>query len=655
MCGIYGQFNPRGADPALIERMAIGLAHRGPDGYGTYHQGPLAFGAGRLAIIDLAAGVQPIFNEDRSAAVVFNGEIYNYKTLRADLEAVGHSFATNTDTEVIVHGYEAWGAGVVERLRGMFALCIWDQPQERLLLARDRLGEKPLYYARLGDEFLFASEIKALLACPGLRRAVNPEALVLYLTVGYTPPPRTMFEGIEKLAPGELMIVDRSGIQVRRYWEPVLDALDGAHGRYDEQVRRVRDLLIECVEMRMMSDVPIGVFLSGGVDSTAVAAIVSRAMNEPVQSFTVGFDMPPGSRGDDKFNADARYAALVSRFLKTDHHAITIRQDESLADLLPHLIYALDEPVAQHAIVQTVYVSALARLNGVPVLLSGDAGDELFAGYNAYRADRVLERYLRIPALLRQSVLTPLLERLPARFDGARKLAQKSRDTDPVRRYLHWMRIIDPARFPALLSDSDLAQRAGQVIDQRLRPLLTAPQTRFFADRIAFTSLNLWIAEDSNMRVDKMSMAMSIEARAPFEDHRLVELALSTPLAYKLRSGDFKRVLKDAIRDLVPPEILTRPKWGFAPPSSDWLRTVLRPLVDGYLSRESIEATGVFQADMVARLVDDHMTKQGYELWPLWALLTFQLWHALYVDGSLTLDHKLSPADFAAYAGVVNA
>ncbi len=297
MCGIYGQYNPRGtADPALIERMAHCLDHRGPDGYGTYHRGPLAFGAGRLAIIDLAAGVQPIFNEDHTAAVVFNGEIYNYRSLRIELEAKGHHFATGTDTEVIIHGYEEWGDAVIDRLRGMFGLCVWDEARERLLLARDRAGEKPLYYTSVDGQFLFASEIKALFEHPAVQRAVDMESLLALLALGYTPPPTTIFQGISKLFPGERLIVDRNGSRAERYWQPTMNPLAFEGDDYPALVRRVREMLVEVIEMRMMSDVPIGVFLSGGVDLTTVAAIVGRAMGRPVESFTVGFDMPRGGR-----------------------------------------------------------------------------------------------------------------------------------------------------------------------------------------------------------------------------------------------------------------------------------------------------------------------------------------------------------------------
>lgn len=643
MCGIYGQFRPAGADLALIEQMGHLLAHRGPDGMGTYARGPLAFGAGRLAIIDLAAGVMPIFNEDGRVAVVFNGEIYNYRELRDELQAAGHQFSTATDTEVIVHGYEAWGDSVVERLRGMFAFAVWDDQRERLLLARDRLGEKPLYYAPLGGgEVLFASEIKALLLHPRLARAVNPDALLCYLLLGYVAPPNTMFAGVYKLAPGERLVIDRESCAVSRYWTPVMQA-DGDTGGYEAAVQAVRAMVEHCVEMRMMSDVSIGVFLSGGVDSTAVAALVARRMDQPLKSFTVGFQMEPGTRGDDKFNVDLRYARLAADHLGTDHHEITVRE-EQLADVFTQLVYSMDEPVAQPSIIQTAYVAALARSEGVPVLLSGDASDELFAGYPSYRADRLLERYLWIPRLLRESMLTPLLERLP--FEQGRTLAYKSRRSEPVLRYLQWQRMFEHDALP--LADPVMAGRAYDVVAGILSPLLSAPRTRHFADRIAFTSLNTWIAEDSNMRVDKMTMAMSVEARAPFEDHHLVDLALRLPLAYKLRAGDFKRVLKDAVRDLVPDPILNRPKWGFIPPSSDWLRTRLRPLVETHLSPERLAVSGLFDPVRARQVVDDHLTKRRYGLWQVWPLLVFQLWYALYIDQSLTLDRPLTPADLRA-------
>jgi asparagine synthase (glutamine-hydrolysing) len=642
MCGIFGHFDPNGADVDLIERMARRLAHRGPDGYGTAQLGALAFGATRLSIIDLAAGFQPIFSEDRRVAVVFNGEIYNYKALRADLERQGHHFATHTDTEVIVHGYETWGDGVLDRLRGMFALGIWDAPNERLLLARDRTGEKPLYYAPLqGGALVFGSEIKALFEHPGLTPKVNDAALPHFLILGYVPPPETMFAGIYKLAPGEKLIAERGRLDKTLYWQARISAVDPPP--YAEAVRQVRAAVMEAVEIEMMSDVPIGAFLSGGIDSTIVVALMQRLSRQPVQTFTVGFDMPPGSKADQKFNVDVRYAALVAERLHTHHHTITIRQDEHLSALLPHLVYAMDEPISMPTIVQTVYVAALARRSGVPVMLGGDAGDELFLGYSHYRMDRLLERYLSIPLLLRANILTPLLENLPSsRFENVRKLAQKSRLTDPVDRYLTWTRIIDGARLPDLLARANGGQDS---VRGMLHPMLAMPQTRHFAQRAAYVELRLPMAENINMRVDKMSMAMSVEARSPLQDYRLVELALRLPLEYKLRRGDFKTILKDAFADVIPAEVLKRPKWGFTPPASEWLRTGLRSLVETVLAPERVAAAGVFRPETIARLIDAHIVERRYELWSIWSALIFHLWHALYIERSLTLDHTLSPDD----------
>ncbi|MEL6151133.1 MAG: asparagine synthase (glutamine-hydrolyzing), partial [Chloroflexota bacterium] len=561
--------------------------------------------------------------------------------LRKDLEAAGHVFSTHTDTEVVVHGYEQWGVDVIARLRGMFALCVWDENNNQLHLARDFAGEKPLYYMQHNGAFLFASEIKALLLHEGVRPAVDEDALLHFLAVGYVPPPLTMFAGIHKLGPGELMVVNRDGVQVRPYRVPQMDTRH-TDLSYDEAVAAVREKLTEAVEMRLMSDVPVGAFLSGGVDSTAVVAMMGRAMGRPVETFTVGFNFDDDPNNDMKFNVDQRYGKRASEMLGTHHHEITVQQSNALSGVFPHLVMAMDEPVAQHAIVQTAYVSALARVHDIPVLLTGDSADELFLGYTHYRADRKLAQYLRIPRLLRTGLLDPLLARTPS--DGLQKLAHKStHDEDPVRRYLAWMRVTGTDGLGNLMADGGLAGRAHVTVAESLVHLLNAPETCHFADRIAYTSFRRWVAEDSNMRVDKMSMLMSIEARAPFEDPKLVDLAFSLPLEYKLREGDFKRVLKDAVRGLVPDEVLERPKRGFAPPSSEWLRGALRPLVDAYLSAENVARVGYFQPQIVTRLIDEHMSKRGYHLWTLYPLLVFHIWHAAYIEGTLDSSNLITP------------
>ena len=628
MCGIFGHFCPNGQpNPALVEAMAQRLAHRGPDGYALYADEALAFGAGRLAIIDLSAPAGPLANEDGRVRVAFNGEIYNHRQLRRQLEALGHRFQTATDTEALVHAYEVWGADVVGRLNGMFAFCIYDSQRRQLVLARDRLGEKPLYYWRGPDgEFAFASEMKALLLHPSISPRLNRAALAAYFTLGYTPPPHTMFADIHKLAAGERLIVDAQGVQVARYWTAQLapQSMD-----YEEACRETRRLLEQAVDSRMMSDVAVGAFLSGGVDSSSVVALMQRLAGQPVQTFSVGFDFPDGSSGDDKFNVDLRYAGQVAAALGTQHHAIRL-SDGAAEGLLPHLIYHMDEPVAQYSILQTAYLAAVARLAQVPVLLTGDAGDELFLGYTHYRADQRLAPWLRLPRPMRRAMASAL------RAAGRGTLAAKLLNDAPHQRYLEWMRVLRPDEIEPLLASVPHDQAMIAALDD----WLGAPQTPHFADRIAYASLAWWIPEDSNMRVDKMCMAMSLESRAPLEDHRLVEWALRLPLQHKLRDGDFKRVFKDAVRDLLPAEVLSRPKWGFTPPMSDWLRTIYRPLLERWLSPSYVAQVGVCQPQAVARLVDEHLNKRGYHLKVLWALLTFHLWHALFIDGSLRLDGR---------------
>jgi asparagine synthase (glutamine-hydrolysing) len=641
MCGIFGHYAPAGADPALVERMARALAHRGPDGWGMAHEGAFAFGAGRLAIIDLSAPAGVLFNEDRRIAVAFNGEIYNYKTLHAELERRGHHFVTRTDTEVIVHGYEEWGVDVLTRLRGMFAICLYDAGKARYLLARDRAGEKPLYYARVnGDEWIFASEAKALFEHPRLKAAVNHEALPHFLSVGYVPPPLTLFAGVNKLAPAEYMLIEQGNTCRDFYWQPHIDTHNAPP--YEVAVQQVRAKLTECVEMQMMSDVPIGTFLSGGVDSTAVAALMQRASRQPINTFTVGFDMPAGSSDDHKFNVDARYAALAARDIGSHHHEIRLRADDSLPALLPRLVYMMDEPAQMATFVQSVYVAGLARSKGVPVLLNGEAGDELFMGYNYYRGDLQLTRYLALPALLRENILNPLLEKASER---TRKLVHKSRQQDPALRYLEWARILRFEELAPMLADQPLAANASATVTADLRPLLANSGGDSFTERLASANLRRVVAENFNMRVDKMSMAMSIETRAPYEDHEMIELAFRMPLHYKLRGGHLKRILKDAVRPFVPAAVLKRPKWGFNPPQSKWLRTCLRDLVYQTLSRERIEAVGIFKADIVARLLHCHIVEGKYEMMSVWSLLVFHLWHALYIERSLTFDRPLTHQD----------
>lgn len=637
MCGIFGSFSPKRLLVQHVEKMAKSLAHRGPDGYAIYQDDYLAFGAGRLSIIDLSALPGPIFNLEKRIGVAFNGEIYNYRHLRAQLLAKGYHFQTKTDTEVLVHAYADKGLAFLQDIEGMFAFCLYDVEARSILLVRDRLGEKPLYYCQIADTIIFASEIKALLVDERIVPQVNHDALPFYLSLGYTPPPMTLFAGIRKLAPGEYLIINESGTQQRFYWQPPHQPAVTPLS-YTESVKCVRQNLEYHVESRMVSDVPVGVFLSGGIDSTSIVALMKRQVPKDLHSFTVGFDFAPGSPGDRKFNVDMRYASAAAQAIGTHHHRIMI-QEGLLEALLPYFVYQMDEPVAQHSIIQTAFVAALARQTGIPVLLSGDAGDELFLGYRHYQHDRQLERILKLPAVLRRHIVSPVLQR-SSRF---RHLVPKIQSKDATRRYLEWMRFFRLEESAALLGNQP--EHLQAILAAKLNPILDTYQGREFAERIAYTSLKLWVAEDSNMRTDKMSMMMSVETRAPMEGHRFVEMAMGIPLVYKLHAHDSKRIYKDAVRDLLPVEILERSKWGFIPPTSDWLRTVFRPLVNRYLSEDYIRSAGMVDAAWVRPLVEAHMNRTGYFLHEIWALLVLHLWHALYISGDCPLEGRVLAAD----------
>ncbi|HLA45397.1 MAG TPA: asparagine synthase (glutamine-hydrolyzing), partial [Aggregatilineales bacterium] len=464
--------------------------------------------------------------------------------------------------------------------------AIWDSSSQRLMLVRDCMGQKPLYYARWENTFLFASEIKAILQHPAAQREVNSEILPEYLALGYVLPPNTLFKNIYKLAPGHFLMVESdASIQSRAYWKPTI-ALDESTSR-TEQARTLRKKLENAVEMRLMSDVPLGTFLSGGVDSTTITALTGNMTGQAVKSFTVGFDFQKDSIGDRKFNVDLHHARDAAAALGCEHREIVLHHDELLTELLPQLIYAMDEPIADTAIMQTVFVAALARVHGVPVLLSGDGADEIFGGYPFFQAANRIERYKSlVPGVLRDYLIHPFIQQLPdsGRFVSLHKLADKAALHSPGEHFLSWESNHRFAGIHAVLQDQDIAQRGTVGLLQKLDSMLADLPVKNMLDRIAYARLRLWLAEDNNMRVDKISMAMSIEVRSPFEDHEMVDFGLSVPLKNKLPDGG-KAVLKDAVADLIPEESIKRAKWGFEPPMSEWLRTIFRPLVDTYLSK----------------------------------------------------------------------
>lgn len=638
MCGICGIYHldHQPVEAVVLKRMTDAIAHRGPDGEG-YHcdEGGIGLGFRRLAIIDLTTGDQPIYSEDRQIVTIFNGEIYNYKALRAELEATGHQFASHADTEVLVHGYEEWGDGLLHRLRGMYAFAIWDRPQQRLLLVRDRLGQKPLYYAQWGQTLVFGSEIKALLQHPLAQRRLNQAALPEYLLLGYTRPPRTLFEGIMKLAPGSYLSVDRAGqLHTAIYWQPHLTPDTTS---YADQQQRLRACLEEVVQMQLMSDVPLGTFLSGGVDSTTITALTGRMTGQPVESFTVGFDFTEGSGGDKKFNVDLHVARRAANALQTHHHEIVLHQNSLIAEFLPQLVYALDEPSSEFSIVQTVFVAALARAHNVPVLLSGDGADEVFAGYNFFKQDHRVSLYQQwLPGFIREQALPPLADRLPARFSAISQLIRKGTLSDPAERFLTWHADHKVEMLRQMVHEEHDLRGTLQDINRTLSEIPAASMT----EKVGYGRLRQWLAESSNLRVDKMSMWMSIETRSPFEDHELVQLGLNIPMKHKL-PNDGKAILKDAVADLIPAEVRQRPKWGFIPPTSDWLRTILRPLVDTYMAPQRMDMLGINGA-FVQQMIANHMTRAAYHMPQLQNLLILQLWHAIFIEDSLTVGDRWS-------------
>jgi asparagine synthase (glutamine-hydrolysing) len=619
MCGIAGIFHY--AEPALagretVARMVAPLRHRGPDDQGVHLAGTMGLGHARLSIIDVAGGHQPIFNEDRTAAVICNGEIYNHRELRRGLEERGHRFATRSDTEVIVHLWEELGAGCIERLAGMFALAVADFRRRTLLLARDRVGKKPLYLADNGRRLGFASELKSLLAAGLAGPEIDPEALDLYLAYGYVPAPWTIFRGATKLPAGHLALIDERGARVERYWdapaEEAQDAGPAADGRLADELER---LLATAVRDRLESDVPLGAFLSGGLDSGTIVSLMSEEMASPVRTHTVGFA--------DRASDEREDAAAVARALGADHVETEVRPD--LVDVLPRIAWHLDEPFADPSAVPTWYVSRETRQR-VTVALSGDGGDELFAGYGEKYAMHLMEERLRsfLPAPLRRGLFPALGRSWPRspRLPRALRLGGLFRNlaVDAPRSYDFDRRLIPPHLEERLFG----GRRRFDPFAAIEPHLARAPKEPLA--RALYLDLKTWLADDGLVKVDRMSMAHSLEVRCPLLDHRIIEFAARLPARLKLAGTTTKVLLRQVAARRLPAEILARPKRGFAPPVSRWLREDLRDL-----SRDLLLAPGAFGRDLfeqreVERLLDDHAARRLEAGWALWTLLMLEVW-----------------------------
>ncbi len=652
MCGIAGAAwneSQKTLEPDTLQRMIDVLRHRGPDGEGSYcndcavsggedefsgrkmNQSPgcgVALGHRRLAIIDVAGGQQPLSNEDNTVWIVFNGEVYNFRDLRRRLEAAGHRFRTHSDTETIVHLYEEHGVECFKHLNGMFALAIWDARRRQLILARDRLGKKPLVYRREPGRLLFASELKSLLEVPGVPREIDPQALDEYLTYQYVPHPRTIFRGICKLPPGHYAVYSEGQLDVRPFWTPDFNVEeDRTAGDYAEELR---ETMTSAVEMRLQSEVPLGAFLSGGVDSTIVVGLMSRLMKEPVRTFSIGF--PVG-----EFD-ETSYARIAAERFGTIHEEFRVLPDAM--DILPRLVWHYDEPMSDSSAVPTWYVSQLTRRH-VTVALTGDAGDELFCGYQRYLAVWLAGGFDRLPGPVRRILAGDYWQKIPSgtrqkslvrRFKRFAEMLGQS----PARRYLEWIAIFGEARRAALYSD----EFRSQLPDENPLDFLTSALSRSNR-RDAITSFSLadlvtYLPCDLMTKVDIASMAHGLECRQPFLDYRVVELAARMPIGLKFRRGRGKRILREAFSDLIPRSIASRPKMGFGVPLDHWFRHELRDFTHDVLFDKKTLERGYFRPEAISSLWDEQQQGRFNHGYRLWSLLILELWQREWMDGRAT-------------------
>jgi asparagine synthase (glutamine-hydrolysing) len=633
MCGIYGMVALReGADCnlSLLDAMAEVTVHRGPDDEGRYAERGVALGMRRLSIIDLETGHQPIANGDGSIWTVCNGEIYNFREIRRELRSAGVVSRSGSDTEVLVHLYQRYGTGFVSRLLGMFGFAIWDAPHRRLVLGRDRLGIKPLYYLEHQGRLIFASEIKALLAVPGLGRAIDMGALQDYLTLGYCSSRQSLFKGIRKLPPASLLVCENGDYRVETYWQVPAEA--DLSLSETEWAERLRSAIEEAVVSEMVSDVPLGAFLSGGIDSSAVVAFMARHSDRPVKTYSIGFR---GDAASAVYN-ELPYARQVAQRFSTRHREIIVRPE--VARLLPKLAWYLDEPIADSAAVTTYLVGAFAR-NDVTVILSGVGGDELFGGYNRYLGDFYSEQYRRLPAWMRQAVIAPLVQAMPSdrhgRLSGVARYARTfvaSEDLPFEERYRRYVQVFGADSLERLLKQA----RAGHVDSLEEAFALAVSGDRL--SRLMRVDLATQLPNDLLMLTDKMTMASSLECRVPLLNHELVELAAQVPAALRIDGRNLKSLMKRALDDVLPRGILDRKKRGFGAPLGAWLKRDLQLMMSRLLCRQAVEARGLLSWPVVEETVALHMANREDHTDHLLSLLNLEVWAQIFLDGRAPED-----------------
>jgi asparagine synthase (glutamine-hydrolysing) len=638
MCGICGVAL---ADPAafiqpeLLQNMNQTLLHRGPDGFGEMHEAGVGLAMRRLAIIDVAGSPQPLTNEDQTLWLVFNGEIYNFKDLRHQLISLGHSFNTAGDGETVIHGYEQWGLEVFSRLNGMFAVALWDRNRQRLILARDRVGIKPLYYAVIGGNLYFGSELKALLAQPVVKASaqLDPVALRQYLAYEYVPSPRSIFKNIFKLPPGHFLIWENGRAEIKAYWNISLAK--------SEQPQKIQSLaeyeeallsaLKTSVNLELISEVPLGIFLSGGVDSSAVAAMMAILTPGQVNSFSIGFE-------DASFD-ESYYANLVAKHLGTNHRMMTL-EPPMLWELVPNLAAILDEPMADSSIIPTYLLSKFARQH-VTVALGGDGGDELFAGYPTLQAHVLAGYYSRLPRFLSQQLIPSAVERLPVStnnisWDFKAKRFVAGMQHPPALRHHLWLGSLSPAKIDSLLTAEFLAETRSADIWEPVATHAKNCDAKLLYNQIMYLDMKMYLENDILAKVDRASMANSLEVRVPLLNQVFLEHGLNLPFDLKLKphrlglnlgvNSTSKYLFKKTLEKYLPAEILQRKKKGFNMPVAKWFKGELRGLVEDTFSEERIRSGGIFNPTEIRQLVTDHFSGKRDNRKPLWTLLIFELW-----------------------------
>lgn len=631
MCGIVGYINLDGQalDPNLdwISPMCHSITHRGPDEEGKTIIGPVALGMTRLSIIDLTTGQQPIPNEDKTIWIVFNGEIYNFHELQKLVLAKGHTLRTSSDTEVIVHLYEEYGVDCLKYLEGMFAFAIWDSNKERLFIARDRMGEKPLHYGVFDGQLVFGSELKGILAHPKAKekRDIDLVALQKYLAMEYVPAPSSIFKGIQKLMPSHYLLVERGQIKTASYWDPKITNEKMTEAEAEE---RLIQLLDESTKLRMISDVPLGVFLSGGIDSSIIAALAARARQggEKLKTFSVGFS-------ESSFD-ESEHAKVVADHLGTDHHTAWFTPDLA-RNTLEELWQYLDEPLADASIVPTFFLSKMTKEH-VTVALAGEGGDELFGGYPTYTAHKLADIWNSVPSILRRGLIEPAINSLPVShnnlsFDYKAKRFIAAADEPAIRRHFQWMGSFPLDQHPRLMK-SGLATitKEDQLYSPSFRMAPNGPSD--IASTIMQLDLTTYLPDDLLVKSDRASMAASLEVRLPFLAYPLVEFALSMPSSLKIRGMKTKIVLRNAAEKYLPESIIKRPKKGFGIPVAKWLGSDFKPMVDELLSQQYIERQGIFDWTYVGDLLAQHESKRYDRRKELWTLFMFQWWWRKFFD-----------------------